>query len=191
MAKNGVISAKGLLDKIKGEKGVGLIFIIGMLGISAIFLADLFAGGKEEEAPSTTAVTAVSVAECEEQLEKRLTGILEQVEGVGHVQVMVTLESTEEYIFAQEHKQSSDSQEQYTSGEQSQMSVQNEMENSYILVDGQSGSKQALVQTVIEPKIRGVLVVCDGGESPYIQQSVLEAVSKLFDISSAKIHVTN
>lgn len=190
MGSKGVVNLKGLAEKLKGDKFIGVIFVLGLLGIAIIFLSDLFSPGKSSTVQPAAQSSGVDTAEIEEQLERRLATILQQIDGVGALEVMVTLESTEEYIFAQEGSQSSDSTEQYDEGALSQSSRQSQSDIQYILVEGESGSKQALVKTVIEPKIRGVLVVCDGGGSPYIQQCVLEAVSKLFDISSAKIHVT-
>lgn len=192
MSKSGLVNLKGLsgiTEKLKSDKLIGIIFVVGMIGIALIFLSDLF-GGDSKQTTQTTQLSTVSNEDVENQLEKRLTEILSKIEGVGKLEVMVTLESSEEYIFAVEGKQSSDDSEQFESGIKTNSSHQSQAENSYILVDGQSGSKQALVKTIIEPKIRGVLVVCEGGDSLYVEQSILEAVSKLFDISSARIYVT-
>jgi len=42
----------------------------------------------------------------------------------------------------------------------------------------------------IEPKVRGVVVVCDGGDDPMIKSRVLEAVTKALSISSDKVCIT-
>ncbi len=39
----------------------------------------------------------------------------------------------------------------------------------------------------IEPVIRGVLVVCEGGDDPVVTARVTEAVTKALDISTAKV----
>lgn len=41
-----------------------------------------------------------------------------------------------------------------------------------------------------EPEVRGVVVVCDGGDDPLTVAHVLEAVTKALDISSNKVCVT-
>lgn len=42
----------------------------------------------------------------------------------------------------------------------------------------------------IEPLIRGVLVVCEGGDDPVVVQRITEAVTKSLDISTAKVCIT-
>lgn len=42
----------------------------------------------------------------------------------------------------------------------------------------------------IEPVIRGVVVVCQGGDDPVVVERVLSAVTKALNISSAKVCVT-
>ena len=42
----------------------------------------------------------------------------------------------------------------------------------------------------IEPKVRGVVIVCEGGDDPVISSRVLEAVTKALSISSDKVCVT-
>ena len=42
----------------------------------------------------------------------------------------------------------------------------------------------------IEPKVRGVVVVCEGGDDPVIVSHVLEAVTKALSISSDKVCIT-
>ena len=42
----------------------------------------------------------------------------------------------------------------------------------------------------IEPKVRGVVVVCEGGDDPMTVSRVLEAVTKALNISSDKVCIT-
>ena len=42
----------------------------------------------------------------------------------------------------------------------------------------------------IEPKVRGVVVVCDGGDDPLVVSRVLDAVTKSLNISSDKVCIT-
>ena len=42
----------------------------------------------------------------------------------------------------------------------------------------------------IEPLIRGVLVVCEGGDDPVVVERVTDAVTKALDISTAKVCIT-
>lgn len=42
----------------------------------------------------------------------------------------------------------------------------------------------------IEPKVRGVVVVCDGGDDPTVKSRVLDAITKALNISSNKVCIT-
>lgn len=42
----------------------------------------------------------------------------------------------------------------------------------------------------VEPVIRGVLVVCEGGGDPVVVERVTQAVTKALDISTAKVYIT-
>lgn len=42
----------------------------------------------------------------------------------------------------------------------------------------------------IEPKVRGVVIVCDGGDNPLVVSRVLEAVTKSLSIRSDKVCIT-
>lgn len=42
----------------------------------------------------------------------------------------------------------------------------------------------------VEPLIRGVLVVCEGGDEPVVVARITEAVTRALDISTAKVCIT-
>ncbi len=42
----------------------------------------------------------------------------------------------------------------------------------------------------IEPKVRGVVIVCEGGNDPIVASHVLEAVTKSLNINSDKVCIT-
>lgn len=64
------------------------------------------------------------------------------------------------------------------------MTIENSVECVYL--ENSSGTKTK----EIEPIIRGVVVVCDGGDNPVTVQRVLSAVTKALNISTAKVCVT-
>lgn len=61
------------------------------------------------------------------------------------------------------------------------------MENSveYVYLDDSTTKTKE-----IEPLIRGVLVVCEGGDEPVVIERVTDAVTKALDISTAKVCIT-
>ena len=63
------------------------------------------------------------------------------------------------------------------------LTIENSVEYVY-LEDSTTKTKE------IQPVIRGVLVVCEGGDDPVVAQTVTQAVTRALDISSAKVCVT-
>ena len=61
------------------------------------------------------------------------------------------------------------------------------MENSveYVYLDDSTTKTKE-----IEPLIRGVLVVCEGGDEPVVVSRITDAVTKALDISTAKVCIT-
>ena len=84
------------MKKIVQQIGIKRALILLAAGLCLIFLSIPSAGTKEEE-------TKTSIEETDEQndvreLEERLVEILSTVEGVGKVEVMITLKSSKESI---------------------------------------------------------------------------------------------
>ena len=63
-------------------------------------------------------------------------------------------------------------------------------EVSYITVRDANGSERALAVTEVQPTVKGVVVVCPGGEEPVVQQRIISAVTTALDISSKRVFVT-
>lgn len=178
--------AAKLLKRFTAAEKRGALVKIMLLGAVLMVLSDItakssFEGGGEN------AVSAESYCAATEQ---RLEQILSRVEGVGRAQVMVTLENGIEYRYAADEKQSGDSVFTYASGSDSPSKVQEkeDREQSYILI-GSSGDRRPLVVTELSPRVRGVVVVCDGAKNPVIRQRVNQAVTTALGISSIQVCV--
>ena len=99
---------KELLAKVDKTK---LIVILGAVGVLLIFLSSLGGNGKskKESSQGTGAPSApVSQEAYVSQTQKNLTDILQKVQGVGRVEVMVTLERSSESQYLYEEKKSVD-----------------------------------------------------------------------------------
>ncbi|MBP0979271.1 MAG: hypothetical protein J6C55_01315 [Oscillospiraceae bacterium] len=123
-------------------------------------------------------------------LENRLLDIVEKIEGVGKANIMVTLENSVEYIFAQEKREKIDKISDYQDQATLKTQERNDEERKLLLVDGPNGKRQALVKTQLQPKIKGVVVVCQGGDNPSISQQVTSLITTVLNISSNRVYVT-
>ena len=167
-----------------------LIFACGLAGIVFIGLGPILAKTDGEEAPQQLlAETQRSTAAYAQELEDSLCQILSQVDGVGTVQVLVTLKNGYRYEYAKSAKVNNDILEDVQAEDSRKTQEKQVTEEDYVLVEGADG-KEPLITMELEPEIKGVVVVCQGGDDPVVVGKVVETVTVAFDISSAQITVS-
>jgi len=167
---------KRLLSAFGNQKSRILLFL-GVSGILLIFLSSLperekTASDNISETPSSSAYT--------DDLSSRLEDFISSIEGAGEAKVLITLENSGEdrYLKAEniDRVVGSDSEKAARSEE-------------YVLTDGEDGKTAVLVSS-FEPEIRGVAVVCEGGDDAAVRARITDAVAILFHISSARVSVS-
>ena len=157
-----------------------LVFLLGIAGILLIGLSSLLPRGeKAAEKASALEEEAKTYAS---QLEERLQSILEQMDGVGTARVMVTLENGYQNVYAKSEKVNNDVLQDIRAEKQV-------TEQTYILVDG-VGGKSPLVTARLEPEVKGVVVVCEGGDDPLVVRKVVDTVKVALNLSSSRISVS-
>lgn len=168
-----------------------VIFLLGIAGILLIGLSSILPGrGEEARAQQPRQEAAETDARAyADQLEERLRDILEQTEGVGTAQVMVTLENGYQKVYAKTEKVNNDTLEDIRAQDEKKTQEKQVTEQTYVLVDG-AGGKVPLVTGQLEPEVKGVVVVCEGGSDPLVVRRVVETVRVALDISSTRISVS-
>lgn len=184
------MSLEGIRERLhemwQGDGKNKLVIAVGMIGMALILLSSLLEG--KTTVPTTE--EPWSNEQYQAMLEEKLLETVSSVEGVGKAKVMVTLESGVEYVYAQAEKKNTDSTQDYEGDETTRIQQKDQTELSYILVDSGSGKREALLQTQIQPKVKGVVVVCEGAGNVVVEQRVLNVVTTSLDIPSSKVCVT-
>lgn len=174
---------KELYEKVKRKakeiKDLKKLILLGVIGMMLVLLPGFLPDKKSVK--EENADEKYQVSEYAENLERKVEKILAEIDGVGNVSVMLTVAGTEEYIYAQENKES-------ISSDSERNSSQNE--NSYIF-EQKDGDKKALVKKVENPDVTGVVVVCDGGNSSSVKEQIYEAVSVVLNVPSNRIFVAS
>ena len=145
--------------------------VVGVIVMLLILISDLSESDTSRADVSNNTINFEASDIYSEDIEKQLCSILETIEGVGKADIMLTLTSTEEYVYAETMKQGS-----------------SQSENDYIIID-KGSQKEALIKKINNPAISGVVIVCEGGDDPRICERIYKAVSTALDISTAKIYV--
>lgn len=171
---------------LQGDNKTKLILFAGILGMALILLSSFV-----EKDPAAAASGGEWTSEqYQAMLEQRLLETVSSVEGVGKAKVMITLESGVEYVYAQAEKKNTDSTKDYDGTDPKRVQQKDQTEQSYILVDNGSGKREALLKTEVQPKVKGVVVVCEGAGNVVVEQRVLNVVTTSLDIPSSKVCVT-
>lgn len=183
---NGVISK--LDDFTKNPKFVKIIVIIGLVGIGLILLSGLLPDKSESKDNQTNSQIAyVSLTQYENDLEQSLADIISSIDGAGKTRVMLTMDSTVEQVYATDKTMSQ--KDTVNSGEDTETNKDTSANSTYITVELSDGTQQTVLLKEIQPKVRGVLVVCNGGDNSVVKEKIVDAVTKALDISSSRVSV--
>ena len=119
-------------------------------------------------------------------LELRLEQLLKKVQGVGEVEVMITLKTEGEEVINKDERISERSvgEAANESGETSK-----DYEEETVVLEDSEGNQSPYIVKELKPEIAGVVVICEGGDNPVIIKEITEATEVLFSVSTHKIKV--
>jgi stage III sporulation protein AG len=126
--------------------------------------------------------------EYEHEYEASLRDILQKIVGVGAVEVLVTIDSTEE---VQLDKNVKDSQQVTSENDHNGATrhITDVTRSGESVLYQSSGDQNPYVLKYTKPKIRGVVVVANGAENLTVKKLLLEAVERGLDVPSNKISI--
>lgn len=118
-------------------------------------------------------------------LERSLEELLSSMEGVGKVQVMITLEGSEEAIVEKDSSwiRNGTTEVDSAGGSRNTTDLQQEDVTVY------DGRDVPYVRQVLNPKVAGVAVSAQGGGNAVIVRNITEAIQALFSIDAHKIKI--
>ncbi len=169
-----------VLSWVRGTGGGRWLMIAGMVGMALIAASELLPSCTARTTTAETDAAAAYVLETEQ----RLCAVVSDIAGAGACRVMVTLQNGVEYVYATEHRANTDREE-----DDGRVSERDDTESSVIVVDTGDG-REGLLVTEMQPTVRGVVVVCEGGDNERVRESIVRAVTVALDISEKQVCVT-
>lgn len=124
----------------------------------------------------------------ETMLEQRLEDVLSRIDGVGKVQVMITLKDNGEAIVEKDVQSSENSTSESDDAGGSREISEIQVEESTVY-QNQTDEGEPLISKENKPRIEGVLVVAQGGDNAAAAKNISESVLALFDVEAHKIKV--
>lgn len=186
---------KALFQKLAENDTCRRIIVwAGILGIALILISgNLKSCSTPVSAGAASSASSVhpafSAEAYEQQMAKQLSDIVSQIDGVGRAQVMVTLEQTSQNVYATQEKTSDQQTSENAESGSGKQETNNSDEKNYLIVKDENGTERTVPVTEIQPLVKGVVVVCDGGGDPKVQQSITDAVTTALHISSTRVCV--
>lgn len=161
-----------MLIKFKSDKKAIVIVAIGILGMLLVMLSESGDNQSNDNLQENSQVHLYTETELALDIEKFISNI----EGAGKSKVIVTYECYEETVYI------------YDTDERTQADGDTDKSSEYIIIDT-GDSEDGLKAKILAPKIRGVAVVCQGGNNPTTKEMIVTAISALLNISTNKISV--
>lgn len=172
---------------LKSKKLTNIIVFLCVAGIALIFLSNCYGKVNNKKTDGLQENTADLY---KQQIENELTAVIENIEGTGNVKVLVTLETGVEYVYENEESNGTSLTEDYSGDSQTKMQKSNSNNKNIILTDDGCGGKKPLLKTEIQPTVKGVVVVCDGGDNEEVAEKIENLVTVALNISSKNVCVS-
>ena len=147
-------------NKLTKNKKTVLLACLGAVGVLFILIGS-FAGLPEKNGGDE------SFSYYTTELEEKIASLCETVAGISHAKVLLTLDGGSEYIYAENEQAAA---------------------RDYVIITSGKTDSPVLVNEIY-PKIRGVAVVCTGGDRADVQVKVTELLSAALGISANRIKV--
>jgi stage III sporulation protein AG len=176
---------KALWLKLKAIKHIEII--IGIIAI-AIMLVVYNAFSNSSKTKTTSKDKVSTVNESNEYsytyTEDRLVKVLQEIEGVGQVQVMINFDGTAEKVAA---KTVSTSTVSNTNAQGNSSSNTNRTESPVIISN--NGSSSPYILKEIAPKITGIIIVAEGADKPVTKLAIMRACQTILQINASNIEI--
>lgn len=159
-----------------------LLIAAGCIGILLIALSSVKPSGG-----SVKADDAASDFNCEkykDELQLEIEKLVNKITGYDDCTVVLTLESGVKYTYA-----SANEKESSSSSGKNVDEVSSNSSESYITVKSANGGEEPLIISELLPEVRGVAVVCSGGDDEKTREKITEAITAALNITSKRVSV--
>lgn len=147
---------------VRKNKWLILLCVLSVFFLFAGFGSD---GDAEDDSASPQPLSEYSAA-----LRTELEQTLSRMAGVGKCSVLITFTDDGERVYALDEERSGTDSERYE----------------YVLVSSRS---EGLILKIHTPSVRGVAVICEGGDSTRVKNDVTEVLSHTLGLSADRISV--
>ncbi len=181
-------NVKKYFSKLSSIGKVKMLLLIAVLAVVVILSTNFVDSSttqtivSEKSSDKTSSYYVSSIDYCKE-IEEKLENVLSNLNGLGNVEVMITLDSSLELVFAESIEEKTNSSLQTGSTGSYIVEV-----SSPIIIETSSGDEPLVVKEIL-PKIKGVLIVCSEMQNVASKLNIIQAVQSLLGINVSNIQV--
>ena len=147
-----------------------VLILLAVAGAALIFFGYLFPSESVSDTVAEKNEISFATMEYIERIENKIRSMTEKITGSSDVSVIVSAENGTEYVYVFNE----DTGTQSSSRE-------------YITVKSESGRYELVLAKEVYPEIKGVSIVCPGGDNSSVQRKIMESVSVALGISKNRI----
>jgi len=174
---------KDLLENVTKNKD--LIIFLGVCGIFLLVVSSNFStSSKQTSATIKQQEIQEDGQQYEQLIEKKLEGILKEIDPTRDVSVMITFDDCYEYVLATETRENRRSEKQNQN-----TTISEEEIDSKVVVLQQQGESKPFVVKRIYPKVRGVAIVSKGARDKRVYIGLVKAAATVLGITPDKVEV--
>lgn len=121
--------------------------------------------------------------------EDKLKKALSRIDGVGEVEVLITLKESEEKVTEKDIPEEVKETAETDAEGGNRVITERKLQESTIYTVNEDGQNVPYVSKVIQPVVEGVVVIAQGGDSDTVKLNIIETIKVLFAIDVNKIRV--
>lgn len=163
------MDVKGLLNKV--TKPIGkykYAIIILVIGFVLMTLPNNTSSGKNK--------TDSAAQPAQVPLNEQIATLLTKVEGAGHVEVMLSIETGEEILYQTD--EDINTTEQTSAGRKEA-----------VIITDSDRNEAGLIKQTNPPNYLGAIIICEGADNPSVKLALCDAVSKITGLGMDRISV--
>lgn len=124
-----------------------------------------------------------------ETIESKLEKEFAKIDGVGRVEVIVTMKTKGEIILNKDKPYNSTNITEKDNQGGNRDSNEVQQQEATVLIKRSDGSEEPMIVKELLPEVSGILIIAEGGDSPIVKNNLINASKVLLDLPAHRIEV--
>ncbi len=182
-------------DRRMSKNGMLILFLCGILLYIICLPVKDNSGYEKDNAENAGMVPIVSsqleadVISYQDKLEAELEEFLEMVEGVGAVEVLIYLDTSQEYVVEKDTPVTDSFGEDSEADGTKSMQQERQMDEETVYTVNSNGDEVPFVTQTKNPKIAGIVIAAQGADNEAVKLRIMKLAMALYGVEANKIDV--